>query len=86
MSKKVVLYIATSLDGFIATKDLSVSWLDKFNNSGEDYGYTKFNDSVDTVIVGNTTLKQFPDSYPDKECFVFSRHDKGQKDNITYVS
>ena len=86
MSKKVILFIATSLDGFIATKDESVSWLDKYNETWEDYGFKSFYDSVDTVILGNATFKQFPDAYPDKECFVFSRKEQGLKDSVTYFN
>jgi len=37
--KKIILYIAQSLDGYVATKDGSVAWLDEFNKA--DYGYEK---------------------------------------------
>ena len=78
--------MAISLDGFIARKDGSVDWLDKFNNSGEDYGYKKFYDSVDTVVMGGTTFEQFPEEYKGKNCYVFSRSKKGKKGNAVYVS
>ena len=87
---KIVLYIAKSLDGFIARKNGSVDWLDKFNETGEDYGYKKFLDTVDTLIMGNTTYKQvlgfgeFP--YKGKDCYVFSRKERRNKDdNVTFV-
>ena len=84
--KKIVLYVAASLDGFIAREDGSVDWLEKYEKSGEDYGYKEFLDSVDTVILGNTTFEQFKAPYPDKKCFVFSKKNTGKKDNITYVN
>jgi len=84
--KKIVLYVASSLDGFIAREDGSVDWLEKYEKSGEDYGYKEFLDSVDTVILGNTTFEQFKAPYPDKKCFVFSKKNTGKKDNITYVN
>jgi dihydrofolate reductase len=84
--KKVILYIAMSLDGFIASKDNSVEWLDKYNNSGESFGYTKFYDSIDTVVLGNTTYAQFPDAYQEKECYVFSRTKKGKHKKSTYIN
>jgi len=88
MTKKVILYIAMSLDGFIARKNGSVDWLDKFNSSGEDYGYKKFYDSVNTVVMGSITYKQvlsfgeFP--YKDKDCFVFSKKIK-QSQYVNFV-
>jgi len=85
MKHKVILNIATSLDGFIARKDGSVDWLPEINNTKEDYGMKEFLDSVGTVILGNTTYAQFGAHYPNKKCFVFSRKNSGKKDNITYV-
>ncbi len=86
MKKKVILYIAASLDGFIARKNGSVDWLAKYENTEEDYGYKKFFDSIGIVILGNTTYKQFKAPYPKKKCFVFSRKNTGKEDNITYVN
>jgi dihydrofolate reductase len=57
MGKKIILYIAVSLDGFIARKNGSVDWLDRFNSAGDDYGYKKFYDSIDTVVMGNKIQK-----------------------------
>lgn len=44
------VYIATSLDGFIAREDGSIDWLMEANNTvpeGEDCGYAEFMSSVD---------------------------------------
>ena len=84
--KKIILYVATSLDGFIAKKNGSVDWLEKYGQSGEDFGYKKFLDSIGTVILGNTTYKEFKAPYDNKKCFVFSRKNTGKEDNITYVN
>ena len=90
MKEKIILYIATSLDGFIARKNGSVDWLSPYEKSGEDYGYKEFYDSVGTVVMGNTTYKQaltFGESYKDKNCFVFSRKtNKNKKNNVTFVN
>jgi dihydrofolate reductase len=53
---KVVLYIATSLDGFIARPDGNLDWLDSVPNPETgDYGYTELIDSIDTIIMGRRT-------------------------------
>jgi dihydrofolate reductase len=55
---KVVLYIAASLDGYIATEDGGVAWLDAFNGTGDDFGYADFVAKVGTVIMGGKTYRQ----------------------------
>ena len=91
MPNNIILYIATSLDGFIARKDGSVDWLSPYENGQEDYGYKDFLKKVGIVIMGNTTYKQvlsfgeFP--YKGKDCFVFTRNKEMSKDeNVTFVS
>jgi dihydrofolate reductase len=55
---KIILYIAQSIDGYISTTDGSVSWLDDFNNTGEDLGFNKFIDNIDVNIQGSKTYVQ----------------------------
>ncbi|MCU7916286.1 MAG: dihydrofolate reductase family protein [Candidatus Thiodiazotropha sp. (ex Gloverina cf. vestifex)] len=78
---KASVYIATSLDGFIARKDDGLDWLDKANAivpKGEDCGYHAFMDSVDTLIMGRKTYEkvlsfgQWP--YEEKPVVVLSSH------------
>lgn len=52
--RDLILFIAMSLDGYIATKDESLEWL--FNVEGEgDNGYSDFYETVDTVLMGKKT-------------------------------
>ncbi len=52
------LYIACSLDGFIARKDGSINWLTEYeNNSETDYGYSEFCASIGTVLMGRKTYE-----------------------------
>lgn len=44
------VFIAVSLDGYIARKDGNLDWLKIVEHSGEDYGFKKFYDSVDALI------------------------------------
>lgn len=65
--RKVVLFIASSLDGFIATKNESMDWLEKVEGEG-DNGYSQFYDTVDTLILGKNTynwiVRQGLDQFP----------------------
>lgn len=61
MHTKVSVYIAISLDGFIARKDGALDWLDEANTTvpdGEDCGFQAFMNSVDTLIMGRKTFEQ----------------------------
>jgi dihydrofolate reductase len=55
------VYIATSLDGFIAREDGTIDWLMDANASvpsGEDCGYAAFMNTVDVLIMGRNTFEQ----------------------------
>ena len=54
------VFIATSLDGFIARRDGDIDWLSEGSvaNESEDYGYQEFIDSVDTLVVGRNTYEK----------------------------
>lgn len=87
MDKKIILYIAISLDGFIAKEDGSLDWLTKYENSGEDYGFKELYNRIGTVLVGGTTYRQIEDAYKGKEVYVFTRKEpKHRADNIHFVS
>jgi dihydrofolate reductase len=55
---KVIAYIATSLDGFIAEKNDDLSWLAAYNIAGEDHGYAEFMENVGTAVLGARTYDQ----------------------------
>lgn len=52
------VFIATSLDGFIARADGSLDWLLKQAAEGEDHGYDAFIDSVDGVVMGRGSFEK----------------------------
>lgn len=61
MSLKSSVYIATSLDGFIARKDGDISWLDAWDDripEGEDCGYKALMDTVDVLVMGRHTFEK----------------------------
>lgn len=49
------IYIATSLDGYIAKPNDDLSFLKLVEQEGEDYGYAAFTATIDTVIIGRKT-------------------------------
>ena len=77
---KVSVFIATSLDGFIARSNGAIDWLpDGGETDGaEDYGYQEFFDSVDAIAMGWHTYElvlsfnEWP--YRDKPVIVLSNH------------
>ncbi len=52
--RKIIVYIATSADGFIARKDGAVDWLDRPRPKG-NYGMGEFWKSIDTILLGRKT-------------------------------
>ncbi len=55
---KVTLYIASSVDGYIARKDGSIDWLPPPVSDETDYGYAEFYSSIDAVLMGSKTYEQ----------------------------
>ncbi|GAB2960880.1 dihydrofolate reductase family protein [Hymenobacter coalescens] len=56
--REIVLYIAASLDGYIAEEDGGVRFLKPFEASGQDYGYREFVGSLQAVVTGSKTYEQ----------------------------
>lgn len=85
--RKIILFIAASLDGFIAGKSGEIDWL----FTDQDYGYIEFFKTIDVVILGRKTYDQaltfgeYP--FKGKEAFVFSRTHGGATDeNVKFIS
>jgi dihydrofolate reductase len=76
---KTSVYIATSLDGFIARPDGELDWLGSpSGDGGEDYGYNAFIDTVDVLVMGRNTYEKVLtfDAWPygEKPVVVLSNH------------
>ena len=59
--RKIIVYIATSADGFIARADGSVDWLDR-PSPKDNYGMGAFYKSIDTILWGRNTCDMALDS------------------------
>jgi dihydrofolate reductase len=84
--RQLVLYIATSLDGYIARPSGDVDWL----YTDQDYGYSEFFASVEMVLMGRKTYDQilafgkYP--YTGTRGFVYSRTPRHPDANVTFIS
>ena len=54
---ETVVYIATTVDGFIARPDGGLDWLDH-DAGGEDYGWQAFREGLDSLVLGRNTYEQ----------------------------
>src|SRR3954464_5895991 len=76
---EVIYYVASSLDGYIATANGSVDWLSRFHTPGEDHGAAELEASVDALLLGSHTyefalkLGRWPS--PGKPSWVFTQRD-----------
>lgn len=89
--RTVVLFIAPTVDGYIASEDDSLEWLFEVEGEG-DNGTSEFYETVDTILFGKRTYdwilehdsKDFP--YKDKKCYVFSRSAHPDTEDVTFVN
>jgi len=91
--RKIKLYIAVSLDGYIARHNGDLDWLieDYPITADMNYGYDDFFKSVDTIIMGGRTYRDimcmdvvWP--YKDKTTYVITRNPVMPKDNINFIT
>lgn len=91
MHRQVILYIAMSLDGYIAQGEDNLDFLSVVERPGEDYGYHEFLQSIDTVIWGRKTydkILSFGIEFPhkDKKCYVLSQTRQGADENVAFYN
>lgn len=89
--KNVVIYIACSLDGYIAKPNDDLSFLSLAEQEGEDYGYSDFIKTVDTVVMGRKTydwvMRQVPVfPHADKESYIITRTARPPAGNTTFYT
>ncbi len=77
--RKVILYIAQSLDGYIAKKDGNLDWLPQEISEKMNKFYSDFSQQVDTVLMGRKTYDQIVNvlspnqwAYPNKTSYVWT--------------
>ncbi|HFI0420825.1 TPA: dihydrofolate reductase family protein [Streptococcus suis] len=93
MTRRLVLNIAMSLDGFIARKDGSYDWIEGHGSSQYDtslqFDNAGFFASCDTVIMGRKSLEDCPvemiEGYEDKQFIIASHNAQIDYDNVRFV-
>jgi dihydrofolate reductase len=85
---RLSVFIATSLDGYIAAHDGSLDWLHAAAREGEDYGYDAFLASVDALAMGRGTYDHIasidPLPFGDRPVFVFTHRPPAERPGVTF--
>src|SRR3546814_17574870 len=76
MNKEILMatahvFIATSLDGFIARPDGDIDWLLQRDDQTEDHGYSDFIADKDVIVMGR-----------DRKCVVWGKSESGRVDLV----
>lgn len=87
---RISVFIARSVDGYIATDDDSLDWLMAAGAEGEDYGFESFLSGIDVVAMGRSTyefIKDFPElPYGDRPVHVFTTKDAAPRDGFEFYA
>lgn len=92
--RKIVLFIAMSLDGYIADRDGKVDWLAGQDSSADDGdGYAAFIQNVDTVVMGYNTYRQITTELSPNEwvyegltSYVITHRELASTENIIFTA
>ena len=91
--RKLSLFIATSLVGYIAKPNDDLSFLKLVEKEGEDYGYAEFTANIDTIILGRRTydwvLREIGTSHYDngeRNVYVITRTEKQSVGNTKFFT
>lgn len=90
--KKIKLYTAVSIDGYIARMDDDLDWMSGYPNPEKtDYGYQTFFESVDMVIMDESTYLNILSMdiiwpYKDKPVYVVTPYPSDDNDKVYFIS
>lgn len=91
--RKLSIFIATSLDGYIAKPNDDLGFLRLVEKEGEDYGYAEFTANIDTIIIGRRTydyvLKEIGASHYDngnRDVYVITRTERQGSGRTTFYT
>ncbi|WP_427180696.1 dihydrofolate reductase family protein [Paenibacillus sp. TC-CSREp1] len=90
-ASKTILYIAISLDGYIARLDGSVDWLFDVEGDGGDNGYAAFYQTIGSVVMGRSTYEEVLTLsedflYADRPTYVLSRSEQPPAPHVQFTA
>lgn len=90
-NSKTILYIAMSLDGYIARLDGTFDWLLDVEGDGGDNGYAAFYRTIGSVVMGRSSYEsvltipgEFP--YADRPTYVLSRSEQPPAPHVQFIT
>ncbi|AUN16377.1 riboflavin biosynthesis protein RibD [Clostridium botulinum] len=91
MKRKIILNLAMSIDGYIASKDGGFDWIDGDGDEKLDtedkWDYDKFLNNVDTVVMGKNCYDQsFHNDFADKKVYVATSQKLQNYGNIHFIN
>ena len=90
MKGKVILNLAMSLDGYIASEDGSYEWIEGDGDKTLDtkhYDHDKFLEDIDIVVMGRKCYDQnMHQDYKNKKVYVATSQKLQNHDNIHFIS
>lgn len=91
MSRKIILNLAMSIDGYIADEDGGFDWIvgdgDSSLNTNNKWDFNKFLENIDVVVMGKTCYdSNFHNDYKNKKVYVATSKELEDYDNIHFIN
>lgn len=91
MSRKIILNLAVSLDGYIASEDGGYDWIvgdgDHTLDTDNKFDFGVFLEGIDTVVMGKNCYDQnFHQDFKDKKVYVATSKELQDEANIRFIS
>lgn len=91
MKRKIILNLAISIDGYIASEDGGFDWIvgdgDNSLNSEKKLDFNEFLSEVDTVVMGKTCYDQnFHNDYKNKKVYVATSKELEDYENVHFIN
>ncbi|MGL5415130.1 MAG: dihydrofolate reductase family protein [Clostridium sp.] len=88
--RKIILNLAISLDGYIASEDGGFDWIvgdgNEALNTEKAFEFNEFLEGIDVVVMGGNSARQgFFNDYEDKKVFICTSEEVEDRDNLRFI-